>query len=1088
MKKNAQGSKGNWEFDKNIFLNNCKKSSNQTFENLKYLLEKLDDPLTRKEARCALTDLFEFFSHADDYEDPISIYHFSIDKLITDGQENSNNTLLLLQLPSIFTPEDWSFTFYEGLARYPSSEFHHRTLAELGCGNGWISIALAKRCAPGMIYGLDINPKAIICARINLYLNALDNQGQSILDSEGKSILDRVQFYHSDLLEYCLENQIKLDKVIGCIPQVLAPDSSLVPSIMPEGASDEALYALSNYCAKQGYIEDQFGLGLIARAVEESIDVMKSSGKVILNLGGRPGKAVLERLLSRRGCKVTTVWQTKIEQAGDTEIKPLVDIEKNSSYRFEFYMGPNSADSISARTAYAYLQNGGKIFHSLQVIDAEVRDSHKMRKVLRLLKKEEYSDARSGLDLTYSDRSLVEEKLSFLARLSDKLSSDTAFDYEDVRGENSFRRNLAEFFRTYWRIPMTAKSILVSPTRAAFIKNIFSIYAIKKAIIDKEIAKELPTEWLQNDITDVGNQIFVLEAPKQCELVCKLIEAVKPELVVCSLTDYEIKGQDSFRRLIETAGKFGTRLVVDFSNGCELTSYPKGNGIFEYLSDQELPKHVTLICALIHNRIYSDLEVTFSICENETFNTAMCNAAEVTYSRTSVVLQEFYNTILIDLLGFHVKNNKRGMSHSLRLPKEEEKEFKANFVGFSTNYLYLAKHHAIKNSFHNISPNAIRLDYRENCYPTGSFVKAAIFESFVRQNISHYEQAPESEIIENVCSRFGFENVENSSIYLANGISALFAAICEYCALNNETLIMPTGNYGYFEAAAFFYATPIASLKTKIEQQFKIQAIKLREILSHEKKKFWIYLNMPIVNPTGAKYSKQEIIEIFKTAEKYNATIILDTIFAELDFSQKENIYDISSIIKNYAPHLKFVLLGGISKELSAGGLRIGYAYSSDYSTKIAFEKAVYIPFPKTIKYAIRKIFYCLNKQSEEVTHHFFEQSTFLKERAEKLSHILSLHGWEPLDSKGGLFIIAKPTKLIGKSVQVKLNNKEENVTITGDNVHEVLFSLTGLLINSSEWTGIPNYCRFVLSVSELEFEKAIDKLRYFWNTVNREE
>ena len=53
----------------------------------------------------------------------------------------------------------------------------------------------------------------------------------------------------------------------------------------------------------------------------------------------------------------------------------------------------------------------------------------------------------------------------------------------------------------------------------------------------------MPTEWLQNDITDVGNQIFVLEAPKQCELVCKLIEAVKPELVVCSLTDYEIKGK-----------------------------------------------------------------------------------------------------------------------------------------------------------------------------------------------------------------------------------------------------------------------------------------------------------------------------------------------------------------------------------------------------------------------------------------------------------------------------------------------------------------------------------------------------------------
>lgn len=1088
MKKTGEGSREHWSFDLKSFLNNCKKSSNQTFENLKFLLEKLDDPHTRKAARCALSELFYYFTQSNSNEDFIANYHFSLDKLITDGDESSNNTLVLLQLPSIFTPEDWSFTFFEGLARYPISEFHHRTLAELGCGNGWISIALAKRCSPTMIYGLDINPKAIICARINLYLNALDMQGNPIIDSEGKSILERVTFHHSDLLEYCIEKQIKLDKVIGCIPQVLAPDSSLIPTIKPDEATDEALYELSNYCSKQGYIEDQFGLGLIARAVEESIEVMKLSGKVILNLGGRPGKAVLERLLTRRGLKVTTVWQTKIEQAGDTEIKPLVDIEKNSSYRFEFYMGPNSSDSISARTAYAYLQNGGKIFHSLQVLDAEIRDSHKMKKVLRLLKKEEYSDARSGLDLTYSDRSLVEEKLSFLARLSDKLSSQSAFDYEDIRGEITFRRNLAEYFRTYWRIPITAKSILIAPSRIAFVRNIFSNYAIKKAIIDKEIAKELPQEWIQNDYHNSDQEIFVVESPKQCELVCKLIETIHPELVVCSLSDFELKNQDSFKRLIETSEKYGTRLVVDFSNGCDLSSYPKGNGIFEYLFDRELPKHVTLICALIHNRIYTDLEVTFSICENETFINGMCNAAELTYSRTSVVLQEFYNTILVDLLGFHVKNNKRGVTNSLRLPNEEDKEFEKKFVSFSKNYKNIAIHPAIKDSFHTIDAKVVRLDYGENCFPTANFVKAAIFESFVRQNISNFEQSPELDIRENLSNRYGFMEIDNTTLHLANGVSALFSNIAEFCAAQKNSIIIPTGNYGYFEAAALYFGVNVLHLKTKIEHQYKIQAIKLKEILTTEKKKCWIFLNMPIVNPTGAKYSKQEVIEIFKVAEKYQATVVLDTIFSQLEFNKKESIFDISSIIKNYAPNLKFVLFGGLSKELSAGGLRIGYAFTNSNLAKSAFDRSVQNPIPKTIKYAIKKIFYCLNNQIDEVTHHFQEQAAFLKERAEKLSHILSVHGWEPLDSKGGLFIIAKPTKLIGKSASLKLNNKTENVTITGDNVHEVLFNLTGLLINGAEWTGIPSYCRFVLSVSESDFEKAIDRLRLFWNTVNREE
>lgn len=39
----------------------------------------------------------------------------------------------------------WSRTFFEGLARLPAGELEGRSLAELGCGNGWISIALARR-------------------------------------------------------------------------------------------------------------------------------------------------------------------------------------------------------------------------------------------------------------------------------------------------------------------------------------------------------------------------------------------------------------------------------------------------------------------------------------------------------------------------------------------------------------------------------------------------------------------------------------------------------------------------------------------------------------------------------------------------------------------------------------------------------------------------------------------------------------------------------------------------------------------------------------------------------------------------------
>lgn len=57
----------------------------------------------------------------------------------------------MMVIPSIFMPEDWSFTFYEGLNRHPSSMFKDKTVAELGCGNGWISIAIADKCAPSKV-------------------------------------------------------------------------------------------------------------------------------------------------------------------------------------------------------------------------------------------------------------------------------------------------------------------------------------------------------------------------------------------------------------------------------------------------------------------------------------------------------------------------------------------------------------------------------------------------------------------------------------------------------------------------------------------------------------------------------------------------------------------------------------------------------------------------------------------------------------------------------------------------------------------------------------------------------------------------
>lgn len=78
---------------------------------------------------------------------------------------------------------------------------------------------------------------------------------------------------------------------------------------------------LMNFIHDQGFVEDQFGLGLIARAVEEGISVIKPAGIMIFNMGGRPGQGVCRRLFERRGVRVTQMWQTKILQVGISSLK-----------------------------------------------------------------------------------------------------------------------------------------------------------------------------------------------------------------------------------------------------------------------------------------------------------------------------------------------------------------------------------------------------------------------------------------------------------------------------------------------------------------------------------------------------------------------------------------------------------------------------------------------------------------------------------------------------------------------------------------------------------------------------------------------
>ncbi|MFZ9519365.1 MAG: aminotransferase class I/II-fold pyridoxal phosphate-dependent enzyme [Silvanigrellaceae bacterium] len=1059
------------------FLERCSESSHAAYDALKSLLDFGSTPEKLSQVRRFLSQLIRHCDEMDEgTEDFVHKYHFSFAILTLDGHNPAGQQLRLLQLPSIFTPEDWSFTFFEGLARYPATEFQGRLIAELGCGNGWISIALAQKNLPQKIYGLDINPRAITCARINLVLNALDDSGTPRIDADGKCLLDRVEFHVSDLLGFMIEKSIQLDRVIGCIPQVLSPEPLMASSFVSEDSNDHDLHALSNYCEKQGYIEDQFGLGLIARAVEESIEVCKPSAKIILNMGGRPGTAVLDRLFTRRGFAIRKIWSTKVWQAEDTDIQPLVEIEKGSPHRFEFFTSLTSDEPICAQTANAYAKAGGRISHSLIVYEATLRHPAPTKSLFKLIAQRGFEDSRNGLDLSFNSDDIAEEKINFIGNIADWLQKNPGLPYSDTEGEPQLRRQIAQYLRSYWKVPITAKSVFIAPTRRSVIKNFLQIFNPAVALIDRELGTHVTQTRFIPESQGARNP-FVLEAPRRADEVGKLVEKLKPQLVITSLQEFEIRTNDAFARLCEICAVNSTHLVIDISQHFELSSQPSGHGILSHIADNRLPAHVTLLCGLVRNKVYSDLELSFVLSENSRLLEQLSAAAELSYSRTPLLTQKYYSRIFSDLLNFQLTDLRRSKSDVLRLPTESE---------FSTEVMPPAhvitafNHPAIKTNGLELNQNTIRLDYGENCLKSPEQLHAAIIEGYLRQNISSQETSVEQSIVNFVNSRFGLAEVPASTVAVGTGVAPIFAALLETITGNNEKIIMPSGAYGHFVAASHFFNTNHVVAKTSERNRFKLTPQQLDDTLSLSGA-HWLYLNAPVVNPTGAIYSGSEMLELSEVLQQHKCGLILDTIFSGLEFDKLHSQFNLDRILMNAGTtKVPFVLMGGVSKELAAGGFRFGWALSP-VEQLVASIKSRQSALPhSTTRYAARKIYQALAEANHPVHVTLDSQRKVLKKRSEQLIKMLEETGWDVVQPEGGLFVCASPRKYL-EGLRTKWDSEIAfDETSAADSIAQKIFNETGLLLNNATWTGLPSHLRFVISIDELEFERAIGKIRDF--------
>ncbi|KAG4145695.1 hypothetical protein ERO13_D05G109900v2 [Gossypium hirsutum] len=996
--------------------------------------------------------------------------------------------LTMMVIPSIFVPEDWSFTFYEGLNRHPDSIFKDKIVAELGCGNGWISIAIAEKWLPEKVYGLDINPRAVKVSWINLYMNAFDEKGQPIYDVEKKTLLDRVEFHESDLLSYCRERDIQLERIVGCIPQILNPNPEAMSKLITENASEEFLHALSNYCALQGFVEDQFGLGLIARAVEEGIAVIKPTGIMIFNMGGRPGQGVCKRLFERRGFRVTRLWQTKVLQAGDTDISALVEIEKNSPHRFEFFMGLSGDEPICARTAWAYGKAGGRISHGLSVYSCQLRQPNQVKVIFEFLKSG-FQEISSSLDLSFEDDLVADEKIPFLAYLASILKENSYFPYELPAGCKRFRNLIAGFMKTYHHIPLTSDNVVIFPSRTVAIENALRLFSPRLAIVDEHLTRNLPRKWLTSlavETAETGlseDVLTVIDAPRQSDLMVELIKKLKPQVVVTGIAHFESVTSSAFVQLLDATREIGSRLFLDISDHFDLSSLPVTNGVLKYLSGTPLPSHAAILCGLVKNQVYSDLEVAFVISEDEAILKALSKTVEVLEGNTSLISQYYYGHLFHELLAFQLTDRHSHLQRS-------EKSKSVEVIGFSTSAISVLNNAEL--SISGDENSLIHMDVDQWFLPTPSPVKAAIFESFARQNMGEFEIDVTHSIQQFVRSNYGFPIDSNTAFIYSDCLQALFSKLVLCCVHEGGTLCFPAGSNGNHVSAAKFLKANIVSIPTNSEEGFKLTEKTLNKTLETVKNP-WVYISGPTINPTGLIYSNKEMENILTACAKFGARVVIDTSFSGLEFDfDGWGGWNLEGFLRKLSssgnPAFCVSLLGGLSLKLLSGAVEFGFVALNQPFLIDTFHSYPGLSKPhSTEKYAIKKLL-ALREQKGGMLDIVKEQIRNLEVRTKRLKEALEKCGWHVLQPCAGVSMMAKPP-FLDKTVKLSHSLKDTNsgekdaayeVMLNDANIREAIAKTTGLCINSGSWTGIPGYCRFTVALEESEFELALACLDKF--------
>ncbi len=217
-------------------------------------------------------------------------------------------------------------------------------------------------------------------------------------------------------------------------------------------------------------------------------------------------------------------------------------------------------------------------------------------------------------------------------------------------------------------------------------------------------------------------------------------------------------------------------------------------------------------------------------------------------------------------------------------------------------------------------------------FDTPDYIKNAAIEA-INKNFTRYTaNEGYADLINAIINKFKRDNdleFQPINILVSSGAKhSIYNLLMALCNPGDEVIFQAPYWVSYPEMTKLAQATSVV-IDAGVEQGYKITPAQLAKAITPKSKVF--IFNTPS-NPTGAVYSKAEILALGEVLKNKNIVIISDEIYERIIFDGEKH-FSIGKI--DYLQDLTFTV-NGVSKAYAMTGWRIGYAAGEASIIKLA--------------------------------------------------------------------------------------------------------------------------------------------------------